>query len=269
MVVYFRKMNNLFMLLGGIAGAALGFCALKGKILVSGDISRIFFFVIFLIAGVVAGRAAAAFTANKRLRDIYAVLYRDCDPARFIVQFGPLLETVPKNMAEYMDGCCRLSFAHEALGEFEGAYAMISDLKPEELRLHALTTTSLLTNQKTNLRVLMGDAEGARALMDDLTALKESASKRAATLAQNLGECIRLHSTRLDAMAGSADTDTGYLEEEINAATNLIHKKEMQLELARFLMGQGEQDRARQILEDILKDRRGLHSEKLAQELLG
>ncbi len=70
-------------------------------------------------------------------------------------------------------------------------------------------------------------------------------------------------------MAGSAGTDTGYLEEEINASTNLIHKKEMQLELARFLMGQGEQDHARQILEDILKDRRGLHSEKIAQELLG
>lgn len=268
MVVYFRKMNNLFMLIGGLVGATAGYLVFKGRILGDGNLINIFLFAMFLAAGIIIGRTAAAFTANKKLQEINQILYRDADPKRFIDSFTPLLETVPKNLAEYMTGCQHLSFAREALGEFEKAYDLIKDLRPEELRLHALTTTSLLTNQKANLCVLMKDEEGARALISDLTALRESASKRAPMLANNLSECIKLHNTRLDAMAGSPDTDTAYLEEEIRVSTNLIHQKEMQFELARFLLGQGQAEEAQELLQEVLKDCRDLYAEEQARELL-
>lgn len=268
MVVYFRKMNNLFMLIGGIVGATAGYLVFKGKIFGDGNIINIFLFAMFLAAGIIIGRTAAAFTANKRLQEIYRILYRDADPKRFIDRFTPLLETVPKNLAEYMTGCQHLSFAREALGEFKEAYDLIKDLKPEELRLHALTTTSLITNQKANLCVLMKDEESARALISDLASLRESASKRAPMLANNLSECIKLHNTRLDAMEGNPDADTGYLEEEIRVSTNVIHQKEIQLELSRFLRGQGQAEHAQELLREILSDRRGLYTEEKAQELL-
>lgn len=267
MVAYFRKMNTLFMVLGAAAGAAIGFLLSGGKIL-GGDMIRIFLFAMCIAAGVIIGRTVSAFTANRRLQSTYLILYRDQDPKRFIDVFSPLLESVPKDLAEYMNGCQHLSFAYEALGEFDKAYQVISGLKPEDLRLHALTTTALITNQKANLRILTGDEEGARAFISDLEALRRSASKRASTLARNLGDCIHLHMTRLDAMQGSPDTDVAYLREEIEKSTNPIHRKEMQLELAEFMNRQGETGEAHTLLEDIASSEHGLYSENRAKQLL-
>lgn len=267
MVVYFRKMNTLFMVIGAIAGAAVGFLFFGGNILGS-DMVRIFLFAMFIAAGIIIGRTAAAFVANRRLQNMYQTLYRDSDPGRFIEQFTPLLETVPKNLAEYMNGCVHLSFAYEALGEFDEAFRVISGLKPEDLRLHALSTTALITNQKANLCILTGDEERARAYIEDLQALQKSASRRAATLAQNLGECIRLHNARLDAKNSSPDTDIAYLQEEIEKSTNTIHRKEMQLELADYMSRQGAAEEARGLLENITSSDFGLYAEKEAKDRL-
>ena len=265
MVVYFRKMNTLFMVIGAIAGAAVGFLFFGGNILGS-DMVRIFLFAMFIAAGIIIGRTAAAFVANGRLQNMYQTLYRDSNPGRFIEQFTPLLETVPKNLAEYMNGCVHLSFAYEALGEFEEAFKVISGLKPEELRLHALSTTALITNQKVNLCILTEDEEQARAYIDDLRALQKTATRRAATLAQNLGECIRLHNARLDAKNSSPDTDVAYLREEIETSTNTIHRKEMQLELADYMSRQGAAEEARGLLKDITSSNFGLYTEKEAKD---
>ncbi|MCR5809845.1 MAG: hypothetical protein K6G34_00335 [Lachnospiraceae bacterium] len=267
MVAYFRKMNIMLMILGGVAGAAIGFL-LCGGIILGGDITRIFLFAMSIAAGIIISRTLASQIANRKLQSIYKILYKDLNPRRFIEEFAPLLETVPKNLAEYMTGCCHLSFAYEALGEFDDAYNVISGLKPEELRLHALSTTSLITNQKANLSILTWQEDRARALISDLEVLRSAASKRAATLAQNLGECIRLHNARLDAKNSSPDTDVAYLREEIEKSTNTIHRKEMQLELADYMSRQGAAEEARGLLEDITSSDFGLYTEKKAKDRL-
>ncbi len=268
MVVFFRKMNTLFIILGIALAAVIGLIIFQGRILVSGDIPRLFFFVLLLVAGLIAGRLLAACTANDRLRKIYAILYSESDPKRFIEEYEPLLSNVPKDLAEYMDGCCHLSFAREALGEFDEAYGLIKDLDPDSLKLHALSAASRITNQKANVCILKGERDEARALIDYLGILREAAQKRAPMLAQNLSECINLHTARLSALENDPRTDTDYLEDEITRSTNLIHKKEIELELAGFLLRQGKWDAARGLLEDILATEHGLYTEKKARELL-
>lgn len=252
------------MIIGAAIGVIAGLLVFKGNLLSGGNMANIFLFALFVAAGIIAGRMASAFTANRKLNSIYQILYRDADPKKFIEDFSPVLKKVSPALAEYMNGCQHLSFAYEALGEFDRAYSLVSDLNPGELKLHALPMTSLLTNQKANLSILMGHEEDARAWIRELGVLKESASNRAPALASNLSECIRLHNTRLDAMAGNADTDISYLEEEIKTSTNLIHQKEMQLELARFLAGRGGSVQAQQLLKEILKGPQGLWSQKQA-----
>ncbi len=268
MVVYFRKMNTLFMILGIVIAAAIGLVIFQGRILVSNDIPRLFYFVLLLVAGLVCGRVAAAYIANSRLRNLYAILYQNNDPKGFIDAFEPLLRKVPKELAEYMDGCCHLSFAHEALGEFDQADAVIRDLKPEDLKLHALPVAARITNQKANLRILSNDPEEAKKMINDLDMLRQASEKRAPMLAQNLAECIKLHTARLNALQNSAETDTAYLADEIANATNEIHKKEIQLELAQFFLLQGRTEEAKELLDELLASAHSLYAEKKAGEIL-
>ncbi len=268
MVVYFRKMNTLFMILGISIAAVIGLVVFKGRILVSEDIARLFFFVLLLVAGLVCGRVAAACCANNRLKKLYAILYSESDPQRFIDRFEPVLSKVPKDMAEYMDGCCHLSFAKEALGDFDGAYDYIKDLDPETLKLHALPAAARITNQKANLSILKQDENEARELIASLGILREAAEKRAPMLAQNLLDCITLHMARLDALTNSPETDTHYLLEEISRSTNLIHKKEIELELAEFYLRRDRKSEAEDLLDSILATGHGLYTEKKAREFL-
>jgi hypothetical protein len=268
MVAYFRRMNILLMVLGGAAGAAFGFLALKGQILNRQNMAGIFIFALFIAAGIVAGRLLSARLSARRLRAIYSILYKENDPRRFISVFGPLLEGVPRNLAEYMDGCCHLSFAYQALGDLDSAWKAVEGLRPGDLKLHALTVTSRIVSQKAGLALLQKDAEKAGSFLKDLELLRNAAEKRAPMLAGNLKECIRLQKARTDALKLLPETDTAYLEEEIRVSANVIHRKEIQLELAAFFMERGEAEKARPLLEDLLSTEYSLASEEKARILL-
>ncbi len=227
-----------------------------------------FVWALWVFAGVIVGRLLAAMLANKRLQAVQKQLYTDADPAGFLQNFEAVNARVPKNLAEYANGQHWISFAKEALGDFEGAWDAVKDLKPDELRIHALTSSALIVNQKANLQILRGDLEAASFQIEDLKKLKVVSEKRAARLAENLAQQIRVHEARIAAAEGRLDADIPYLEEEIQYAGNAIYRKEMQLELAEYALRTGDQEKAQAYLRDIIADRKGLYTEKRADELL-
>lgn len=268
MIVYYKRMANAIMLLGAVLGGVLGLIYFHGQILNNPDKTTVFVWALWIFAGVIAGRLLAAMLANKRLQAVQKQLYTDADPAGFLQNFEAVNARVPKNLAEYANGQHLVSFAKEALGDFEGAWDAVKDLKPDELRIHALTSSALIVNQKANLQILRGDLEAASFQIEDLKKLKLVSEKRAARLAENLAQQIRVHEARIAAAEGRADADIPYLEEEIQYAGNVIYRKEMQLELAEYALRTGDQEKARAYLHDIIADRKGLYTEKRADELL-
>ena len=268
MIVYYKRMANAIMLLGAVLGGVLGLIYFHGQILNNPDKTTAFVWALWIFAGVIAGRLLAAMLANKRLQAVQKQLYTDADPAGFLQNFEAVNARVPKNLAEYANGQHWVSFAKEALGDFEGAWDAVKDLKPDELRIHALTSSALIVNQKANLQILRGDLEAASFQIEDLKKLKLVSEKRAARLAENLAQQIRVHEARIAAAEGRADADIPYLEEEIQYAGNIIYRKEMQLTLAEYALRTGDQEKARAYLHDIIADRKGLYTEKRADELL-
>lgn len=268
MIVYYKRMANAIMLLGAVLGGVLGLIYFHGQILNNTDKTTVFVWALWIFAGVIAGRLLAAMLANKRLQAVQKQLYTDADPAGFLQNFEAVNARVPKNLAEYANGQHWVSFAKEALGDFEGAWDAVKDLKPDELRIHALTSSALIVNQKANLQILRGDLEAASFQIEDLKKLKLVSEKRAARLAENLAQQIRVHEARIAAAEGRADADIPYLEEEIQYAGNVIYRKEMQLTLAEYALRTGDQEKARAYLHDIIADRKGLYTEKRADELL-
>ena len=268
MIVYYKRMANAIMLLGAVLGGVLGLIYFHGQILNNPDKTTVFVWALWVFAGVIIGRLLAAMLANKRLQAVQKQLYTDADPAGFLQNFEAVNARVPKNLAEYANGQHWISFAKEALGDFEGAWDAVKDLKPDELRIHALTSSALIVNQKANLQILRGDLEAASFQIEDLKKLKLVSEKRAARLAENLAQQIRVHEARIAAAEGRADADIPYLEEEIQYAGNVIYRKEMQLTLAEYALRTGDQEKARAYLHDIIADRKGLYTEKRADELL-
>ena len=268
MIVYYKRMANAIMLLSAVLGGVLGLVYFHGQILANPDKTAVFVWALWVFAGIILGRLLASILANKRLQVVQKQLYTDADPAGFLQNFEEVNARVPKNLAEYANGQHWISFAKEALGDFEGAWDAVKDLKPDELRIHALTSSALIVNQKANLQILRGDLEAASFQIEDLKKLKEVSEKRAARLAENLAQQIRVHEARIAAAEGRADADIPYLEEEIQYAGNVIYRKEMQLTLAEYALRTGDQEKARAYLHDIIADRKGLYTEKRADELL-
>lgn len=273
MIVYYKRMTNLLMVAGAVIGAVLGWIHFGGNILNNENKTAVFVFALFIFAGIIVFRFVGAIVASKKLKKVQAILYREADPKRFLETFEPVNEKVPHNLAEYANGQNWISYAKEALGDFDGAFDAIKDLKPNELKIHALTTSALIVNQKTNLQILKRDYEAAEFQIEDLKHLKELADKRAKMLAGNLEQQIKVHEARIAAAKGSEDADIKYLEEEIQYATNEIYKKEMQLEVAEYYLRKGKEDKAEfdkamELLKDIIKEPKGLYTETKATELM-
>lgn len=268
MIVYYKRMANAIMLLGAVLGGALGFFYFHGQILTNPDKMTVFWWALWIFAGIILGRLAASICANRRLQKVQKQLYIDANPVGFLKSFEAANARVPKNLAEYANGQHWISYAKEALGDFEGAWDAIKDLKPEELRIHALTSSALVVNQKANLQILRGNLEAAGFQIEDMKHLEEVSVKRAARLAENLKQQIRVHEARIAAAEGRTDADIAYLEEEIQYAGNDIYRKEIQLELAEYYLRIGQSEKAGTYLQAILENRKGLYTETRAEELL-
>ena len=219
--------------------------------------------------GIIFSRILSAGYANRKLREMYRKLYAETKPQEFIDLFTPRLSQVPQNLAEYMDGRVRLSFAEEALGHFDRALELLADLRPEELKLHTLTASSLVVNQRAGIFLLEKDTAAAAEQIEDLKELRKMAEKRAATLASNLTQCIRLGEARIRAAEGAmTEEDEKYLQEEIRLSTNVIHQKEMQLALAEGYLLTDRQAEAEALLKEITAERSGLWTEEAADRYL-
>lgn len=273
MIVYYKGMAKLMMAFGALLGAVMGYIQLGGKILNNENKTAVFIFALFIFFGIIVFRFVGAIVAGKKLKKVQGILYTEADPKRFLEVFEPVNAKVPHELAEYANGQNWISYAKEALGDFEGAWDAIKDLKPNELKIHALTTSALIVNQKSNLQILKRDYEAAEYQIEDLKHLKELADKRAKLLSANLDQQIKVHESRIAAAKGNDDADIKYLEEEIQYATNVIYKKEIQLEVAEYYLRKADGDKtkfdkAMELLNDIIKERKGLYTEKRAEELI-
>lgn len=268
MIVYFKKVSNLIMIFGGVLGGIAAWFYLHGELLSTEHPTNVFIFALWIFAGIILFRVVASVYATHKLKELQAELYKDCNPQGFLEHFEALNAGIPHNLAEYAHGQNNISFAREALGDFDGAMDAIKDLKPQELRIHSLTTTALIVNQKANLQILRKDFEAALFQIEDLYRIKEVAEKRAKMLANNLGQVIRLQEARIAAAKGVENTDIAYLEEEEKLSTNLIHKKEIALELAEYYLRMGQKEDGLKKLKEILENEKGLYSETRARELL-
>lgn len=273
MIVYYKWMANLLMVIGAVLGAVMGWIHFGGNILNSENKTAVFVFALFIFAGIIVFRFIGAIVAGKKLKKVQGILFSEADPKHFLEIFEPVNKKVPHDLAEYANGQNWISYAREALGDFDGAFDAIKDLKPNEQKIHALTTSALIVNQKANLQILKKDFEAASFQIEDLKHLKELADKRAKMLAGNLEQQIKVHEARIAAAKGTADADIKYLEEEIQYATNVIYRKEIQLEVAEYYLRKGNMDnvsyrKAMDILEDMVKERKGLYTETRADELI-
>ncbi len=250
--------------LGAWAGLTAGIFT-YGKL--QAGYADIFFAALMVFAGVVAGRILSALWANCRLSRITAVLYRDCKPEKFVELFSPIVQKVPQNTAEYIDGRNKLAYACEAMGDFQRGLKLLEGLDFTKLNLHALACQALTANQTLRLKLLMEDLEGAKESKKKLESLRATASGRAPLMASNLAQCLRLAEIWLDVLEGDPG-DEEYLTAEINLAKNRIHKSEMQLLTARALHNKGDDRGVREKLEEACVTGAGLYAGQKAREIL-
>lgn len=267
MVAYFKLQNNLFMALGAAAGLLAALLSIGGFLSAQGMFIRLFMIMLFMLGGVVLGRLVSTVWASSRVRKLNAMLYQQCDPAGFLEKFVPIARKVPENTAEHVDAQIKIAFAQEALGEMDLGLKALEGLKPEELKLHVLQCSALLTNQTMRLFLLKEEEEAAEEQLKKLQELQETASHRAPTLGKQLAECVRLGRNWLNVLQ-QEECDLDYLREEIALSQNRIHRSEMQLLLGRALRNCGQYDEALDVLGDAAADSSDLYAGRKARELM-
>ena len=154
MVAYFKRQNILFLIVGALAGLAVAVLFFNQLTAGIPGYFKLFFLLLPMLFGAVVARIAAGRWANKRLKQIYGLLYTEVKPQEFLDAFAPLVEKVPDITIEYVDGKNKLAYAHEALGQFEEAMACIADVDTEKLKLHQLGGMAMTCNQKLRLQLL-------------------------------------------------------------------------------------------------------------------
>ena len=267
MVAYFKRQNILFMILGALLGMGVVVLFYNQLVAPHPGYFKMFFILLPMLIGAVAGRIVASRWANKRLKQLHALLYVQLQPEEFIRQFAPLVKKVPEITIEYVDGMNKLAYAYEAIGEFDRALECIAGVDPDKLKLHKLAGTATTQNQQLRLLLLMERAEDARKQLDQLRTLGEVALVRAPALGNNIMECVRLAENWL-LVLDEKPTDEVYLTEEIELSKNNIHKSEMQLLLARAAANRGDQTAADELLLEALTTGKGLYAERKARQLL-
>lgn len=265
MVAYFRKQNNLFMLLGGVLGLIAAVLT-QGSLSVPGYI-KMFFLLLPVMLGIVVGRIAAGFWANRKLRQLQAILYEQVRPEEFLNTFGPIVEKTPKETIAYVDGCVKLAYAYEALGRFDEAMACLAPLKPEKLKNHKLGGTALTFNAKMRLLLLQEKTDEAAACLESLRAIADTAMDRAPALGRSTRECVRLYENWLSVLSGQP-ADEEYLAEEVRLAKNRIHQSEIQLVLAQAMFNRGASQQAGELLLHVKTSGEGLYAARRADKLL-
>lgn len=267
MAAYFKRECYLISGLGAGVGLLAAIALYPGVISAQPGFIRMFYLALLVFIGFIAGRMYASLWANKRLDAINRILYQQGKPQEFIDCFRPIVLRTKPDSAEAMAGHIKLAFAMEALGKFQEASDSLENLNPDSLKLHALTVAANLRNQQLRLALLMNEPEKIDRYLADLRDLQEIAQNRAVTVASQLTQCIRLAECWLCVLRGQ-DTDESYLSEEIQLATNSIHKSEMQLLLAQAFHNRGDEEASTKMLLAARTCGQGLWTEKRADALI-
>lgn len=265
MVGYFKKQNILFILLGGALGIGAWFA--RGGQQGPGFPEGILLLV-FTVVGMLLGRIVSAFWANKQLRKYNELLFTHTDPQKFLDVFTPLVEGTGKNTVEHVDGCNKLAYAWEALGDFEKARSYLESLEPEKLKRNSLDAVVTVTSNLVRVLLLQNKAEEAEIKLTKLRAAAEAAMGQSVSLGKSARNCVRLYENWLLVLSGEP-ADEEYLEKEADRALNRIRKSELQLLLAQAYENRGETDLADELRMDAMSEGIGLWTEKKARELLG
>ena len=260
MVGYFKKQNILFIMIGGLLGLAAAFVFAEPQI----HILTVFMSV---LAGVALGRLASTVWANKQLRKYNELLFTKVEPQKFLDEFAPIVERTPRNTVEYVDGCNKLAYAWEALGEFEKARDCLVALEPENLKRSAMSAMITTANNLARVQLLLGNAKEAQALTARLRLLAEDALPQDTALGKSTLNCVRLYENWLLVLSGEK-ADEDYLEKEVDRALNRIRKSELQLLLASAYDNIGESELADDLRMDAMSDGIGLWTGTKARELL-
>lgn len=255
------------MLLGGVLGLAVVVLFYDQIVAPIPGYFKVFFILLPVMAGAVLGRIYAGIWANKKLRGLTEMLYVHGEAERFLEVFSPLVKNAPKHTIAYVDGRNKLSYAYMALGRFEEAEAQVADLKPEELKNHALGGVAMTCNQHLHVLLLQEKTEEARQKLEELRNIAEVATARAPALGKNTWECVRLYENWLAILEGQ-DADAEYIREEISLAKNRIHKSEMQLLLARAMDNAEDGAQAQELRLEAMTTGHGLWAESEARRLL-
>ena len=267
MVAYFRKQTRRFMLAG--VGAALVVSAiLWAPLLAKEPPATVAGFVLILaVIGALIGRLQAARWANRRLEAVTARLYRDCDPEGFIADFEPIAAGVPQNDVVFVDAQTKLSYAWEALGDFDRAAAALEPVQPETMKGHELQVSAVLLNHRTRVYLMGEDLLRAEASLRNMEALEAEADEKAKPLAAQLNACNRLARCWLSFLKGG-DADEDPLRQEAEKAQNDIYRAEMELLLGRVSAARGDTDDARAHYEAAVACGHGLYAAEQARKRL-
>ena len=244
MVAYFRKQTWLFML-GGFA-AAMVVAAICWQTILAGEkmATRLIFILMLGLIGAVAGRVQAAKYANRRLEALSARLYRDCDPQGFLQAFEPIAAATSPDNVVFADAQTKISYAYEALGDFDKALAALEPVKPERMKRHSLQVSAILQNHRTRVLLMKEDIPAAEASLREMEALEEKANAQVKALGNQLHACNALARSWLTFLKGETP-DAECLMKEAELAKNDIYRAEMELLLGRISAAAGDAEQAR------------------------
>ena len=268
MVAYFRLQNNLLMALGAGLGLFFAVAGFRDFIGAQGIFIQLFFYLLFVIGGVVLGRLWSSILANRRLKSLNNLLYVQCDPKAFLEKILPIAEKIPAQAAEHVDARGKIAYAYEALGEMDKGLEAMAGANLSALKLHVLQCTALVANQTLRLHLMKGDVEAAKERQQELVELQETAERRAPMLGKQLTECIRLGENWLKVLQGEA-CDLDYLRDEVRLSRNRIYQAEMLLVLAQALKNEGQDLDAKEAYIEAAELVPDLYAGKCAKKELG
>lgn len=226
MIAYFVAQNNLFMTLGAAAAGIAAVLGMRMKLYSATGYMGAFVTGLIIIGGAILGRIFSAAWANRRRKRLLNILYRDQNPEQFISKFAPIVDKIPRNTVEYVDGTLQMAYAYEAEGAYDKGLELAERLHPENLKMHMLVSCGLVENQKLRLHLLKGDQEAAQKALEQIRMIQAVAAVRAPLVGEKLLQCIRLAEVWLEVLNGNRE-HIAYIEEEKKLASNWIHEKEM------------------------------------------
>ena len=233
------------MFTGLLLGLFAAYLSYRSFLYSQSAVIRVSFVAMLALIGILFGRIVAFRLAARKLAALTAILYTQCDPQAFIEVFEPILRKTPTDNIAYFDGEVKLSFAYEALGNFDRALEILVSANPSLLKMHSLHARAMTANQRLRVCLLQADVEGSEEALEALSGIEEEAASRARMLASQLHACTELARIWLSFLKGE-DVDSDYVRDEAELSKNSIYRAEMELLCGDILNKKGKAEEAKE-----------------------